>query len=325
MAESSLISQDHRLAGRPVARRARHRRAFRGRVHTPACDRRPGQPRDADVVDAASAVPGGERRLATRTRRPSFASSGTRTSAPKQWQRSPMKHMLETNISVLRRRLTGPGALLDFEILKDLAKEGYTDYLVMATRALRPLDLFRDDCPPRHVRDLGVRSAGRLHRRRPRRAAADPAAARDRLQDGHPVAYLQQYRRGLSRPPDRASACSPARSGSATASRRARSSGIPISGTRRGSRRPCRARDFLDLLNVYFECSARPAIAAGGEVLAFVGDAVLAIFPIDDDAELPALTRKVTEALQQVAGADRRDQRRARRRTDASRSATASA
>jgi adenylate cyclase len=57
------------------------------------------------------------------------------------------------------------------------------------------------------------------------------------------------------------------------------------------------SEDFLELLNVYFECSARPAIAAGGEVLAFVGDAVLAIFPVADDKELPELTRRVTDAL----------------------------
>jgi adenylate cyclase len=56
---------------------------------------------------------------------------------------------------------------------------------------------------------------------------------------------------------------------------------------------------FLELLNLYFECSARPAIAAGGEVLAFVGDAVLAIFPVTDDAELPALTERVLAALQE--------------------------
>ena len=59
--------------------------------------------------------------------------------------------------------------------------------------------------------------------------------------------------------------------------------------------------EFLELLNVYFECAARPAIAAGGEVLAFVGDAVLAIFPVTDDAEMPALTRRVTGALWRVA------------------------
>ena len=53
--------------------------------------------------------------------------------ATEEWQRSPMRYMLETKVPVLRRRLTGPGALLDFEIMQDLAKEGYTDYLAMAT------------------------------------------------------------------------------------------------------------------------------------------------------------------------------------------------
>src|SRR5262249_46024274 len=57
------------------------------------------------------------------------------------------------------------------------------------------------------------------------------------------------------------------------------------------------SEEFLDLLNTYFECSARPAIAAGGEVLAFVGDAVLAIFPVSGDFELTGLIRRVTEAL----------------------------
>jgi adenylate cyclase len=55
--------------------------------------------------------------------------------------------------------------------------------------------------------------------------------------------------------------------------------------------------EFLDLLNVYFECAARPVIAAEGEVLAFIGDAVLGIFPFTDDAELPELTRRVLSAL----------------------------
>src|SRR4051794_768942 len=51
-------------------------------------------------------------------------------SVSEQWMRSPMRHMLNANITVLRRRLAGPGALLDFAILEDLANEGYTDYLV---------------------------------------------------------------------------------------------------------------------------------------------------------------------------------------------------
>ncbi|WP_420547196.1 adenylate/guanylate cyclase domain-containing protein [Curvivirga sp.] len=39
--------------------------------------------------------------------------------------------------------------------------------------------------------------------------------------------------------------------------------------------------DFLSLLNSYFECTAGSVLDHGGEVLRFVGDAVLAIFPIE--------------------------------------------
>jgi adenylate cyclase len=38
--------------------------------------------------------------------------------------------------------------------------------------------------------------------------------------------------------------------------------------------------DFLSSVNAYFECTAGAVMAHGGEVLRFIGDAVLAIFPI---------------------------------------------
>ena len=38
---------------------------------------------------------------------------------------------------------------------------------------------------------------------------------------------------------------------------------------------------YLDLMNRYFECTAGPVMAAGGDVLRFVGDAMLAMFPLD--------------------------------------------
>ena len=40
-------------------------------------------------------------------------------------------------------------------------------------------------------------------------------------------------------------------------------------------------RDFLALLNEYFECVLGPVIERRGEVLRFIGDAALAIFPVD--------------------------------------------
>ena len=39
--------------------------------------------------------------------------------------------------------------------------------------------------------------------------------------------------------------------------------------------------EFLALLNVYFECMAGAVLDGGGEVLRYIGDAVLAIFPVD--------------------------------------------
>jgi len=42
---------------------------------------------------------------------------------------------------------------------------------------------------------------------------------------------------------------------------------------------------YLDLLNTFFECAVEPIHARGGEVLKFIGDAVLAIFPLDEGQE----------------------------------------
>ncbi|MEP3274748.1 MAG: adenylate/guanylate cyclase domain-containing protein, partial [Stappiaceae bacterium] len=50
-----------------------------------------------------------------------------------QWLRSPLKHLLDSKLGLMRRRLTGPEAMIDFPLLEDLRQEGYTDYLAMAT------------------------------------------------------------------------------------------------------------------------------------------------------------------------------------------------
>ncbi|MBZ0218582.1 MAG: adenylate/guanylate cyclase domain-containing protein, partial [Fimbriimonadaceae bacterium] len=59
------------------------------------------------------------------------------------------------------------------------------------------------------------------------------------------------------------------------------------------------SEDFLHLLNVYFECSAGPAIKAGGEILDFIGDGVLAIFPYENEADLPAAVCAASRAVRQ--------------------------
>jgi adenylate cyclase len=55
--------------------------------------------------------------------------------------------------------------------------------------------------------------------------------------------------------------------------------------TRLADRMPRQA--FLQLLNDYFECMAGAVLDHGGEVLRFIGDAALAIFPIDSISARP--------------------------------------
>lgn len=54
--------------------------------------------------------------------------------------------------------------------------------------------------------------------------------------------------------------------------------------------------DFLALLDDYFECTAGAVLIEGGEVLAFIGDAVLAIFPTAPSGEQAACAAAVAAA-----------------------------
>ena len=56
--------------------------------------------------------------------------------------------------------------------------------------------------------------------------------------------------------------------------------------------------DYLAALNQYFDCVAGTVIEHGGEVLKFIGDAVLAIFAIDDqNGSSPAACRQALIAV----------------------------
>ncbi len=212
-----------------------------------------------------------------------------------EWLRSPMHHMLKEDLSVLRRKLTGPEAMLDFGITEDLAKQGYSDYLVMQT------ELFsRDAYSNRERRGIFVTWASD----RPGGFVDDDLSALKRIQRRLAIACKTVIQSRISRN------IAEAYLGRETG-RRVLSGSIRLGDgehTRalvwysdlRSSTRLAETMEsdaFLELLNVYFECSARPAIAAGGEVLAFVGDAVLAIFPLEKESELPEVTRRVTAAL----------------------------
>jgi adenylate cyclase len=172
----------------------------------------------------------------------------------------------------LRRRLSGPDAELDFDILKQLAADGITDYLafVVVYDVARENGLvgswstdrpegFSDD-QIKELRRFESRLAVAL------KARSGEAIARSVVDtylgpDAGQKVLRGGIRRGDSQSIDAIIWYSDLRESTALSERLS-----PL--------------EFLELLDSYFECTAGAALAEGGEVLTMIGDAVLAIFPL---------------------------------------------
>ncbi|HEY6334688.1 MAG TPA: adenylate/guanylate cyclase domain-containing protein [Alphaproteobacteria bacterium] len=64
------------------------------------------------------------------------------------------------------------------------------------------------------------------------------------------------------------------------------------------------ADELIELLNAYFEAVGEPVLARGGEILKFIGDAMLAIFPLDAEVgreRICLALEAAIEALENVA------------------------
>jgi class 3 adenylate cyclase len=59
--------------------------------------------------------------------------------------------------------------------------------------------------------------------------------------------------------------------------------------------------DVIDLLNSYFDAMSEPIARHGGEILKFIGDGLLAIFPLDQPSACANLLHAVAEARQAMA------------------------
>jgi adenylate cyclase len=230
------------------------------------------------------------------------------TAGSEGWLKSPFYRVLTRGLPRLRRRLDGPEAFLDFEVLKEFAAQGYTDYLLTST--------------PFRIGDFAEYEGGQagimaswatsrpggftdgdleaLSRIQTVMAVACRAAIQNRVMANLANAYLGP-----------------------TAGRRVlmgdirRGDGDHIPAVvwfsdLRGSTRLSDEMvpdDYLALLNRYFECTAAPVIEQGGEILNFIGDGVLAIFPVDGGDGGAAVGRAVTAARAAVAacGAAKRE------------------
>src|SRR5215510_5314616 len=65
--------------------------------------------------------------------------------------------------------------------------------------------------------------------------------------------------------------------------------------------------DVIDLLNGYFDAMSEPIVRHGGEILKFIGDGLLAIFPLSQPSACANLLRAVTEARQAMIALNQRN------------------
>src|SRR4051794_23145715 len=65
--------------------------------------------------------------------------------------------------------------------------------------------------------------------------------------------------------------------------------------------------DVIDLLNDYFDAMSEPIARHGGEILKFIGDGLLAIFPLSEPNACANLLHAVTEARQAMAALNERN------------------
>ena len=215
------------------------------------------------------------------------------------WLKSPHYHMLQTGLHELRRRLEGANAELDFPVLEEFRNEGATDYLAFVTPfGERPDALARRDGMTTSwaTDQAGGFTDGQvatLKRLEPRLGVAIKMRVREETAVNVVSAYLGtiagkrvldgHIQRGDGEILHAAIWFSDLRGSTAMAD------SLP-------------AAEFLGVLNAYFECTVGAVLDHGGEVLRFIGDAVLAIFPIDGPGGGERATRMALAAAIDAEG-----------------------
>ena len=191
-----------------------------------------------------------------------------------QLAHSPLGHIMAHRLPVLRRRLTGDTALLDFPILEELRSLGGTDYISFLIRfehnglicswlSDRATGFTDDEITQlnRVARELAIALKARIERS----VAQNVAHAYLGKRAGQSV-INGLIRRGDGEKINAALWYSDLRYSTALADRLS-------------------AETFLNLLGRYFEMTASSVLDHGGEVVSLIGDAVLGLFRINHTAD----------------------------------------
>ena len=222
------------------------------------------------------------------------------------WERSPLRYVLHNDVQVLRRELQGPNETLDFPILSELKEQGFTDYLVLATRidhaittgdpnlagARGIIVTWASDRPNGFSND-DLDSLQQIQRIF---ALACKTVIQSRISTNIATTYLGkragrsvlngQIRRGDGMHTPAVVWFSDLRNSTAYAESMA-------------------AETYFSMLNAYFETTAGALVNHGGEVLDFIGDAVLGIFPFEDETQLEEAVLRANSALDEALALSR--------------------
>jgi adenylate cyclase len=210
------------------------------------------------------------------------------------WVLSPFYFMIQHGVTELRRHLTGNEQMLDFPLLEELAAEGFSDYRAYAL-PFKELEGIQEE-PEGLAGSWATATPGgftqaRINALREVELAL-AVASKIHMESARTVNILNTYlgadagrqvRRGRIQRGDVESV----------------NAVIWYSDMRGSTERASRVsgKEFLDDINDYFSCTAGAVMEQGGEVLRFIGDAVLAIFPARDDAEEAQAFTQVVSAL----------------------------
>src|SRR5271169_5835618 len=201
------------------------------------------------------------------------------------FRNSPMTHVAATG-EAFRRRLADPDCPLDYPILHDLRAEGVTDYVVSPLHFTNGEIHFASwaTLQPGGFTDAEIASLDaivipltRVAEIRALHRVASVLLSTYVGQNAGERVLAGQIRRGHTEEIHAAIWLSDMR-------------GF----TKLADRLPPQA--LVDLLNRYFDCQVPPILEHGGEVLKFMGDGLLAIFPIGEGADTVTVCAAALEA-----------------------------
>ncbi len=210
------------------------------------------------------------------------------------WLQSPIRAIMLSREPMLRRRLTHANAPFEFPLLSRLSEAGYTDYFVLPTEfdipaimdetstagiivswATRAEDGFSEDAlmALRYIQKRLALAARATMEGQISRTIAETYLGRiagNKVLNG-------QIRHGDGETIDAVIYFSDMRNSTAIAE----SLGPDA---------------YLTWLNTYFEATAGAVLEQGGEVLDFIGDAVLGVFPTDEQSLSSAVAKAIAAA-----------------------------